>query len=718
MRTSAGSSGKLSDSDIFAITHAEAADPCPTQALAQPALVTELAVMRDVAQLRDSKRAVEAGLRKPATRIQDKSLKALAQAAADSPAHKAPSALQQLRALAGSAANSPATPMQPKTVAQGLKDVAGIPLSEWHSSAGRLASATAAHVHTSRTPARSGDSLVSSTSAGVGWRSPGANWGALTPPQPVNLNIKVLGDSPSADALRGSDGLYDLGSQIMTHSRGHQVKAGSDAPAGALDAGTTTEALSADHTMGRHGQGSLPANHHEPALDPQSVPGALHGVHSAGADELTAAMAGATGSPWDPQQGPKLLESLSDFSSFNSSLSMLQQLAGKSAAGLASLGLASSPLKKKSSDKGHLMPSASAPSAWWKPRSKTPQRGFSLAAKGSGAAAGSTRGFTAAAPTVQAADQPFHPVQSVPAQPKLPRESGEAALLVAPGWSEGPLSYAHANQSRPDSSSTASVLGRPSALAQGSASAGAAQPNTWAGSSQASKAQPAAVQQRHQSSHGQQPAGNSRLDAILASATALAVLAGSSPDLNTSASGQQLSTQPNLAQLSSLQPHKGVGQYAERWGEMPSDLSSQLQPGFATAAAAVQPSNSSHHGAADASGSLPKQKVAAQSDKGHLPQASAVSLQDMHGVVSNHQNAADATAGQTPGWFVSRALMTDPGIGSPSMLGNSLDLNKVRACVAIFFDFYKSTAHQPPTLTTPPVFSMVGQGNHAGSGLN
>ena len=110
----------------------------------------------------------------------------------------------------------------------------------------------------------------------------------------------------------------------------------------------------------------------------------LQGVGSAGADELAEAASGMSGSPWDPKQGPKLLESLSDFSSFTSSLSMLQQLAGKSAAGLANLGIGSSASPKsqenKKSDKGHLI--SAAPTSWWRRRPGSAKK--SHAPQGSG----------------------------------------------------------------------------------------------------------------------------------------------------------------------------------------------------------------------------------------------------------------------------------------------------------------------------------------------
>ena len=104
-------------------------------------------------------------------------------------------------------------------------------------------------------------------------------------------------------------------------------------------------------------------------VDPAKPHGPQH-VGSAGAADLTEAAAGMTGSPWDPKQGPKLIESLNDFSSFSSSFSMLQQLAGKSAAGVANFGIgrlasSSSPksVENKKSDKGHLI--SSAPLTWW-----------------------------------------------------------------------------------------------------------------------------------------------------------------------------------------------------------------------------------------------------------------------------------------------------------------------------------------------------------------
>jgi len=152
--------------------------------------------------------------------------------------------------------------------------------------------------------------------------------------------------------------------------------------------------------------------HQSQPVDPAKPHGPQH-VESAGAADLAEATAGMTGSPWDPKQGPKLIESLNDLSSFSGSFSMLQQLAGKSAAGVANFGIgrlasSSSPksLEKKKSDKGHLI--SSAPLTWW-------QRHRPGSAKKKSAAAAAPQG-SGARPTAPAggagghADQPSAPL--------------------------------------------------------------------------------------------------------------------------------------------------------------------------------------------------------------------------------------------------------------------------------------------------------------------
>ena len=141
--------------------------------------------------------------------------------------------------------------------------------------------------------------------------------------------------------------------------------------------------------------------HQSQPVDPAKPHGPQH-VESAGAADLAEATAGMTGSPWDPKQGPKLIESLNDLSSFSGSFSMLQQLAGKSAAGVANFGIgrlasSSSPksVEKKKSDKGHLI--SSAPLTWWqrhRPGSAKKRSAAAAAPQGSGARPSAPAGGT------------------------------------------------------------------------------------------------------------------------------------------------------------------------------------------------------------------------------------------------------------------------------------------------------------------------------------
>lgn len=366
-------------------------------------------------------------------------------AAADAQGHRPP-ALAQLRALAG-VADSPQTPHQIGKSANELTDLASVPLSQWQfgntgtahavwqadSSPARQSTAGVGG-RTIREPAsvQATPGLTGAESArGGGVASP--SWGPADPPQPVHLEIKVLGDGdscdsspassvwPKADSVQGSRGRGPpaMAGSLVAGSFGFEAGYGghSSSP-NASHQSSDTAAAAVLGSAGMHGgkaikaltftaegafadgsdigvkaptdttpltasasasmqAAAIPAaqvpRQGGPSQHPVSEAGAqgLHSIGSAGADELAEAAAQMGGSPWDPRQGPKLLESLSDFSSFNSSLSMLQQLAGKSAAGLATLGIGSSSssqraLEKKKSDKGHLI--SSAPTPWWRRR--------------------------------------------------------------------------------------------------------------------------------------------------------------------------------------------------------------------------------------------------------------------------------------------------------------------------------------------------------------
>ena len=334
-----------------------------------------------------------------------------------------PPALAQLRALAG-AADSPQMLHEIDKSANELSDLANVPLSQWQfGNAGTAHAVWQADSTPTRPSAQGGSEPVSAQSAlgftgaetaGGGAGSP--SWGPSEPPQPVHLEIKVLGDEESSDrslasraGSRADLGQDSPGEQILAKKHmgvsSFGFEAGYGTHAGVADAGHQISSTAAGAAAGKAplceaatSSTSLPMQPMAPGLasndaDAGGAAGSaasvsqrgmntasgahVHGVYpvrSAGADELAEAAAQLAGSPWDPRQGPKLLESLSDFSSFNSSLSMLQQLAGKSAAGLATLGIGSSSsssssqraLEKKKSDKGHLI--SSAPTAWWRRR--------------------------------------------------------------------------------------------------------------------------------------------------------------------------------------------------------------------------------------------------------------------------------------------------------------------------------------------------------------
>lgn len=510
-------SGRLSDSDVFAITHAEsAAQASPPEesmgALTEQRLTVgshstgpeqHLSVAQKPAllQLQDlaNADAMTPQDRRPRSRVRAAAdspqgnashspqgaafnsplwdaVSSTGRTAADAQSHRPP-ALAQLRALAG-VADSPQTPHQIGKSANQLTDLASVPLSQW-----QFGNTGTSHAvwQPDNTPAMHpaagagglsvSESVVGQAAPGLtgaessGGRAASPSWGPAEPPQPVHLEIKVLGDGDSSDrspALRAASNAESVqedvlgdGSPAMRRSlgaasfgfeagyashpsapnAGHQSSSTAAAASAAVAASglagmhvgktnkapeSAAEGVLADDSetgvSGRNGTAPIqattfpasagvqttgpPPTHstdaaaalvtHQGGLNlnlnpyPNPVSGAgalgLHPIGSAGADELTEAAAHMAGSPWDPRQGPKLLESLSDFSSFNSSLSMLQQLAGKSAAGLATLGIGSSSssssqraLEKKKSDKGHLI--SSAPTAWWRRRPGSAKKG-------------------------------------------------------------------------------------------------------------------------------------------------------------------------------------------------------------------------------------------------------------------------------------------------------------------------------------------------------
>lgn len=389
---SSGSSGRLSNSDGFAVTDAQSSQALldqpnrtPTALLdavaQQPAnaaaAVRLVAATANVHQDKSLKALAQAAT---ADGLQGKSLKALAQAAAanDNPHAKQPAALQQLRALAAGSASSPSAPLHlNRQAAHQLEEVASVALTDWESPAAETASTGMGHsVAGARLEAsKQGSSHASAVNRG----SPVPGWGGMSPQKPVNLNIKVFGGgqditnkddshssrSPShnlidrtAPATNGGSGPWQQSNSNAVHRHTSVVSAGpaqlsrdradagvaikSDSATGVLtqaaaSVGLEQRSFSASAAASQQGSTGFTAsaalyNMHQSGASGHAVshgPAGLYGMHSSGADELAAAAAGAAGSPWDPKQGPKLLESLSDFSSFNSSLTMLQQLAGK-----------------------------------------------------------------------------------------------------------------------------------------------------------------------------------------------------------------------------------------------------------------------------------------------------------------------------------------------------------------------------------------------------
>ena len=456
-------SGRLSDSDVFAVTHAESASKAsraankPSRKAQPPEQITHKPALL---QLQDLAAADAITLSGKATPPSSSAVGSSPQAGViSSPDNARANAegqqlpvLSQLRALAG-VADSPQMASHMGKFASELTDLASVPLSQWQFGNNGTAHAVwQADSTPNRQPAGSHtgfsgpDTASAHSSPGfaraesAGMRASSPTWGPSEPPEPVHLSITVVGDGDGSDKVPGfraesqagsvhsslekqslnEDRISSFGLEagygaqplgVREHMQGAPVIATAITP-------TTGEAALSTHSsmpmagLPSHAAGDftgpgdiahLGIASHQTSLgaDTDSASAALHGaslqdtdappplsqrvqsrressshglhpVGSAGADELAEAAAQMAGSPWDPQQGPKLLESLSDFSSFNSSLSMLQQLAGKSAAGLATLGIASPSsssqrkLEKKKSDKGHLI--SSAPTPWWKRR--------------------------------------------------------------------------------------------------------------------------------------------------------------------------------------------------------------------------------------------------------------------------------------------------------------------------------------------------------------
>ncbi|KAL0019924.1 hypothetical protein WJX77_010272 [Trebouxia sp. C0004] len=505
-------SGRLSDSDVYAITHAESAAESVTSAMG--ASTAQAAALRGSAQM-PALLQLQALADADAITPQGKQPHGLAGTVAGSPQLTRAAAtsphqgrqlpgLSRLRALAG-VADSPQPPSQLKKIARDLTDLASVPLSQWqfgnsgtshavwqadstppkqagtHSTADRPSAWTPAR---SESASAQHESLLSRAGSAA---SP-TSWGPSEPPKPVTLEIRVLGDGENPDtglrsprdgllqsstgdqgrayAERGGVGVGEFGFEAgygsqhlgvaardqpwaaattklaavteATSAKGssdsHQagVRAAGSFADGRLEGqavhtGTSTRqqsaSVSAYQTKQHHfstGAGAFPNNSTTPAAQSSTVahqsqlvdPAKPHGpqhVGSAEAADLTEAAAGMTGSPWDPKHGPKLIESLNDFSSFSSSFSMLQQLAGKSAAGVANFGInrlasSSSPksLEKKKSDKGHLI--SSAPLTWWQ------RHRPGSAKKRSAAAAPQGSGARPAAPTGDAGDHADHPL--------------------------------------------------------------------------------------------------------------------------------------------------------------------------------------------------------------------------------------------------------------------------------------------------------------------
>ena len=456
----------MSDSDVYAITHAESAAQAsppggqvgftegqePPSKGAETGAEQHLRVTDKPALLQLQDLASADAMTPP-----HKPLGSMSRAVANSPPGDAypstgkssadaqgprPPALAQLRALAG-VADSPQTLHQIGKSADELSNLASAPLSQWQFGNSGTAHAvwqadSTSRGHSATDPSEpvSAQSVLGFTGGveSAGRRAASPRWGPSEPPQPVHLEIKVLGKEGSSDRPSASRagpkansapdsppqptiaegkhagassfgfeagygthaGVADASRQSQSTAAGMASKSSQSKAAGVPAAGsgklqnagtlTATASAKADTSSA-----SLPVQAKAPglasaagsaaAISHQRLhPGAhvgqnAHPVGAAGQAELAEAAAQLEGSPWDPRQGPKLLESLSDFSSFNSSLSMLQQLAGKSAAGLATLGIGSSSssssssqraLEKKKSDKGHLI--SSAPTAWWRRR--------------------------------------------------------------------------------------------------------------------------------------------------------------------------------------------------------------------------------------------------------------------------------------------------------------------------------------------------------------
>lgn len=366
VRISSGSSGN--SSEIHNLDRREAQSPksfTRNFSEAETAVTAALSAKRPVSAAAGGKRLTAAA----SDSTKDRSLKSLAQSTAaaagvqEGNAHaEQPAGLQQLRALAGSQANSPAGHVQlDKEAAQKLGQLADTPLTDWQSPAALAASHPDAHA---RSNAVRADDTPEAASKG----SPTPSWDDTTPLTPITLNINVFGGkdehagstdphgSPgpqggsyktTASSLSG----HDLSDQL-SHAAAlqHQQQSAVHNPPVQADLLAVTvekDTLAVDKAPAAATHSKQHKAPQDAALHSQSPdaavaesvtmvstatgPAALYGMQSSGADELAAAAAaGTAGSPWDPQQGPRLLESLSDFSSFNSSLSMLQQLAGKS----------------------------------------------------------------------------------------------------------------------------------------------------------------------------------------------------------------------------------------------------------------------------------------------------------------------------------------------------------------------------------------------------
>ena len=470
-------SGRLSDSDVFAITHAESAKEAglsannasqtsyQRQTDAQQPTLLQLQDLANADAITPQRKSSGPAARAPGTSPYGvvAVCPGCTGAAVQSPKDQQLPALSQLRALAG-VADSPQMPPQNSKSANELAELANVPLSQWQFGNTGTAHAvwqadtslmgqpsTGLSSFSGNSPAKAQPSPTFTHVQSAEARAISPTWGPSNPPQPVHLKITVFGDADGSDrsgaspagskaaSVRSSLGEQSLsrdkafisssvgfeagyGAHPDADNAGHQ----SNVTAAAAEAhnGESDKALmfKADRALAdgigsgsnsKHGLAptqlsastvSLPASAADPGLSLantgtdalQTNSGidvnaqGLCPVGSAGADELAEAAAKMAGSPWDPRQGPKLLASLSDFSSFNSSLSMLQQLAGKSAAGLATLGIGGSSetsplrlLEKKKSDKGHLI--SSAPTPWWRRRPGSAKKKSHAPQVGSGA---------------------------------------------------------------------------------------------------------------------------------------------------------------------------------------------------------------------------------------------------------------------------------------------------------------------------------------------